>query len=790
MPSPRWRKVLRDVWHHKARTLLVVLAIAVGIVGAGSVLNAWSLLRRVTTEGYHATNPAAATLRTDSVDASLLERVRAVPGIEAAEARRTVIGAVLTQGAWHTAILFVAEDFAAARIGRVTSESGTWPPSDGTLIVERSSMEFSGAAIGEAVPVRVGDGPEVPLQVSGVARDAGLAPGWMEHVVYGFITPATLPRFGLPATLNQLRITVADRTQDRESVRRLAYQVKALVESTGRTVTDVDVPEPGEHIHAAQINSLLYTQGAFGLLALILSGFLVVNLIAAMLTGQVREIGVMKALGASPGQLAAMYLGVAFVLGLAACLIALPAAALLGRGYAEFSASLLNFDTTGFRIPVWSLAVQLVVGAFLPVVAAAVPVLHGCRIPVSAALRDFGIAGQGGAPGPVLSRVSGLRRPLLLSLRNAFRHRQRMALTLATLALGGAVYLGALDLRASIRASVGDLFERRLRYDMSLQLAGLHAPDSLEAAARSVVGVRAAEAWLGRRAAVLRPDGSMGNAFPVGGFPAGSGMVSFPLDSGRWFRPGGGNELVVNRRLLEEEPGLNLGRTVTLMIGGTPSEWTVTGVVASMPSASAFVERTALGHAVNDLRSGQLVVTAALSGAGAQSELIRRLRGELAAAGFEVASGQLLVESRRVMEDHLLMVAGFLLLMSQAMLVVGGLGLASTMSLSVLERTREIGVLRAIGARHRAILTLIQVEGLVIALASWALAIPLSIPMSTVLGRAFGRIMLPVRNEARIPDPGGILLWLGVVVVVSVLACAWPGYRATRITTAAALAYE
>jgi putative ABC transport system permease protein len=142
------------------------------------------------------------------------------------------------------------------------------------------------------------------------------------------------------------------------------------------------------------------------------------------------------------------------------------------------------------------------------------------------------------------------------------------------------------------------------------------------------------------------------------------------------------------------------------------------------------------------------------------------------------------------MEDHLLMVAGFLLLMSQAMLVVGGLGLASTMSLSVLERTREIGVLRAIGARHRAILTMIQVEGLVIALASWALAIPLSIPMSTVLGRAFGRIMLPVRNDAMIPDPGGILLWLGVVVVVSVLACAWPGYRATRITTAAALAYE
>ena len=184
------------------------------------------------------------------------------------------------------------------------------------------------------------------------------------------------------------------------------------------------------------------------------------------------------------------------------------------------------------------------------------------------------------------------------------------------------------------------------------------------------------------------------------------------------------------------------------------------------------------------------MVTAAARGPEEKSQLIRRRREELATAGFIVASGQLVVESRRVLEDHLLMVAGFLLVMSQAMIVVGGLGLASTMSLSVLERTREIGVFRAIGARHRAILTIVQVEGLVIGLASWVLAIPLSIPMSVVLGNGFGRIMIPVRVVTLFPEPVGVLLWLAVVVVVSLAASAWPGYRATRITTAAALAYE
>jgi putative ABC transport system permease protein len=140
-------------------------------------------------------------------------------------------------------------------------------------------------------------------------------------------------------------------------------------------------------------------------------------------------------------------------------------------------------------------------------------------------------------------------------------------------------------------------------------------------------------------------------------------------------------------------------------------------------------------------------------------------------------------------EDHLLMVADFLGVTAILLIVVGGLGLAATMSLSVLERTREIGVLRALGAAHGAILLMVQVEGLVIALLSWAIALPLSVPMSVILGQAFGRIMFAVPTTLT-PDVTAVLRWLGVVVLVSIVSCAWPALRATRITTAAALSYE
>jgi len=790
MIRPRVRKVLRDVWHHKARTMLVVLAIAIGIVGAGAVLNTWSLLRRVTREGYLATNPASATIRTDSIDGGLLDRVRRLPGIRDVQARRTVYGRAMVGGTWRTAVLFAAEDFAGAAIGTLQPVSGIWPPADGSLVVEASSVEYAAAAVGEPILVQVGEEEPQSLEVTGIARDAGLAPGWMEHVVYGFVTPATLARLGAPSSLDLLQLTVEDRSLEWEAVRRIAYDAKALVESTGRRVQNVDVPEPGEHVHAAQINSLLFTQGAFGVLALLLSGFLVINLVTAMLAGQVREIGVMKAIGARGGQLAAMYLGLALVLGLVACLIALPTAAVLGRWYAGFTATLLNFDTTGYSIPRWSLAVQLGVGALLPVAAAAMPVMRGVRIPVSMALRDFGIEAEGDGGPRFLRQIGGVTRPLLLSIRNAFRRRQRMALTLLTLALGGAVYLGALNLRSSIRHSVGYMYGEILRYDLSVGFARSYSADSIEAAVGRVAGVAAVEAWSGIRAAAARADGVLGNSFPLGAVPADTRMVAFPVDSGRWLTSADRNALVVNRSLRQGEPEAELGAELTLVIGGKPSRWTVVGIVTSGPGATAFATREAVAQATGDSLMDRAMIKAEIAEPGAQAELSRRLRGELEAQGFEIGSSQLMAESRRVLEDHLLMVAGFLLIMSQAMIVVGGLGLASTMSLSVLERTREIGVLRAIGARHGAILTMVQAEGLVISLASWVLAIPLSIPMSVILGRTFGRIMMPVRITTLVPEASGMLAWLGVVVAVSLVACAWPAYRATRVTTAAALAYE
>jgi putative ABC transport system permease protein len=789
MLEPRWRKVLRDAWLHKARTAMVALAIAVGLAGAGTIAVTWALVREATGAGYRASLPASATLRIEPVDEALLAQVRALPEVAAVRARRTASLAMRVAGTWRTALVYALDDYEATHIGRLRPEAGQWPPADGAVVIERSSVDFAGAAIGEPVAASLDRADPATLAVTGIVRDVSLAPGWMEHVVYGFATPATLAQLGTPAGFGELQFRVRDADADRSAVRRVAAQVQALAERDGRRVLAVDVPEPGQHIHAAQMDSLLMTQAAFAALTLLVCAFLVVNLVAAMLAGQVREIGTMKALGARPAQLARMYLAFAAALGGAATLAALPVALLVGHRYAGLKAELLNFPLDGVAIPAWAIVALIATGVVLPVAAALVPVRRGCRLPVAQALRDVGMgSGSDGSQAPRALRVNGLARPLLLALGNALRRRQRTLLTLAALALGGAVFLGAGNLRAGVIDSV-DLLFSSMRFDIVLRLVEPADRDRLEAIAGGVAGVARAEAWAGTRASVMHDEGTPGSTFALTALAPDTALVAPRMLGGRWLEPGDAAAVVAGRGLLRDEPGLVTGATVRLSIDGKPLALNVVGIADGGPGASAYVTRETLAAHRGDARATSVVVASSLRNPASQLDLIARLRVELDRAGMPVATSQLLGESRASIEDHLLMVVQFLAVMGWVIIAVGGMGLASTMGLAVLERRREIGVLRAIGARHRSVFALIQVEGLAIALASWLLALPLSAPMSLLLASSFGRVMFTVPLRA-LPPPDSAARWLALVVVVSLLACAAPAIRAMRIPVATALKYE
>lgn len=789
MFDTRWRKTLRDVWGHRARTLLVVLAVALGLISAGAILDAWALIRLATQSSCIASHPVAATLQITPLDGAFLARVRKLPEVAAARLRRTIVATTQGPGERKTMVLHALDNVTTPNIGRLQDAQGGWPPNDGEIMIEHSSLDYSGATVGEGLPVAVAGQMPIMLQVGGTVRDVSVAPGWMDHLVYGFISPKTLHLLGAPSGFDELQITVLEPHPSRQDVRLLAWRIKTLAEAEGRRVGRIDVPLPGQHIHASQMDTLMTTQGGFGVLTLLVCGCLIVNLISAMLAGQRRELGIMKAVGASEQQLAMQILTLAGALGLLAAAIALPVAAWLGRRYGSFQGELLNFPVDRYAIPTWAFAAQAAVGIALPVLAAAVPVAQACRRSVVAALREQELS-DGSAAIRVRHWLQGvpLARPQLLSLHNAFRQRQRCLLTLLALATAGSVFIGANNLRTAVEQSVDLLFVNQ-HHDVVLRLLEPQPASRLIETANAMPGVSLAEAWGSASAGLARTDGTVGNMFNLLAVPPRSRLLTPVMQSGRWLRAGDTEGVVIGSGLLKSDPGLKVGHPLQLMIDGRQGSCRVVGIINSGPAPVAYISQPEFtAWRGRDLASLLLVRTVAREKEG-QLDFIRRLRESFDSQGLTVASSQLLSEQRQGIKDHLQMVVSFLGGMGWVMIVVGGMGLASTMSVAVLERQREIGVLRAIGARGSTILGMVQLEGLVMALLGWLMSLPLSVPISLVLARSFASAMFPVRTSL-VPEPVGALRWLALVTIVSVVACVWPARQAMRVSVVKALQYE
>ncbi|HEY8876160.1 MAG TPA: ABC transporter permease, partial [Roseateles sp.] len=355
---------------------------------------------------------------------------------------------------------------------------------------------------------------------------------------------------------------------------------------------------------------------------------------------------------------------------------------------------------------------------------------------------------------------------------------QRMLLTVLALASGGAVYLGAANLRSAVRGSVDDLFDAQ-RYQLQVRVATPAPATKLESLALKVPGIAAAEAWRGLRTHLgAEPLTLLG--------VSSTGQLLTPrLVEGRWLGAGAAQELVVSRLLQRQQPALTVGSTHRI----AERDWTVVGLVEAGPQALAYTSRATLeALASNDLATSLVLRLQRPESPVALLDAARELREAFTDAGLGVAASQSQAENRRVLEDHMLMVVDFLGAMGIVMIAVGAMGLASTMGLAVLERRREIGVLRAIGARNGAILAMVQVEGLTLVALAWLTSLPLALPISALLEMAFGRIMFAVPWKL-VPSAATAFTWLGLMALISLLACALPARRALRIPAAQALAY-
>ena len=381
--------------------------------------------------------------------------------------------------------------------------------------------------------------------------------------------------------------------------------------------------------------------------------------------------------------------------------------------------------------------------------------------------------------------------PLCSRCANTFRQRGRLILTLGTLAIGGAGFIVAMNVSASMNASVNDKFNAQ-KYDVQFTFNQPYSEKELEQTVLSVEGVSRLECWGNATAVRQLADGTESNKFSLLAPPGITDlMTSLPLLDGRWLHPEDDNALVFNNVLLSLMPDVKVGDTVILNIAGKESAWRLVGVAQEIMSPPvAYVNKEALDRVLGmDGQASAVIVVSRNRNAENVASLTRNLEAKFAASGLDVARTTRMVDARKMVEDHLLLLATFLTIMSILVLLVGGLGLASTMSINVMERTREIGVMRAIGASARSILTIIVSEGAIMGGLAWALALIISWPISQFVSTTFGLTFFdtPLRFAVSLP---GIFGWLAISIGFSALASLYPAWSATQLTVRQSLAYE
>jgi putative ABC transport system permease protein len=259
---------------------------------------------------------------------------------------------------------------------------------------------------------------------------------------------------------------------------------------------------------------------------------------------------------------------------------------------------------------------------------------------------------------------------------------------------------------------------------------------------------------------------------------------------GRDLRAGDTAALVVNTALAARSPAFAVGRDVTVTMGPAPVTFTVVGVAREpfTPAAGyiplAFFERHGHAGVANSLRLS-LDRGDAAGVAAARAALDPRL----AAAGVRVLGSSGTSDGRYAFDQHMLMIYVFLLVMAAVLAGVGGLGLTTTMSLNVMERRREMGVLRSVGATPARVWVIVAAEAAVVALLAWLLAMLLARPVGRALSDLLVRLML--RGQvAFVTAPWPAAAWLGISLLLGVLASVLPAWQASRRPVREAIAYE
>jgi putative ABC transport system permease protein len=411
-----------------------------------------------------------------------------------------------------------------------------------------------------------------------------------------------------------------------------------------------------------------------------------------------------------------------------------------------------------------------------------------------------------------LGRIRWLPRPTALALRTTFTRKGRLALTLITLSLAAGVVMAVFTARTSLMQTIDDIGSW-WHYDALIMFSRPDTYQNIESIAYKVDGVRFAEVWTDGYSIINRPDNTKNGQYFTMGMPANSRIADFQFIEGRPFESGDVG-VILNNELYKEEDYLSVGSYIDVDIGGKQIKRQVIGVVTgSLQGPRLYFEREDLAELMGIPGNGTRVFTQmdeskqgplsrGLFGIGIprldqtmtgmrafnQQQLADRLEREFDNKGYAVSETEISMLQLDDARGQLGILITFLVIMASALAAVGVIGLSGSMTLSVIESTREIGIMRAIGAGHGSVFAIYVTQGLVVGTISWLIGAIIAIPISWALMQSL--INALGMSLAYKYSFGGVFICLALVWLISALGSILPAWAASQVSIRDAIAYE
>jgi putative ABC transport system permease protein len=774
-------KALRDVQRRPLRTLLTIIGITLGVAGLVAINHTGHNLADAQRETYAGARQPDFTVLVSEISPTLLDVVARQDNVEAVDTRMTRTTRTSAGTGWFSTRLVGVEDFAQITLSELLLVEGRYP-GRGEVAYDIGAQEVLGLEIGDTVAIqRTGGAPTHYLQISGFVQVPEALDPTVANRATAFVPAVEARRFEGRQYNNFLMV----RLEDPRQASATASSITRMLNRRGIGTGNPTIRDPEVFTGSRELETLLVLLQVFSVIGLALSGFLVVNTVAAIMVEETRQIGIIKAVGGSARSMLIGYLGFASMIGLMGSVLGLIFGLIGGRVLTAYLAGLSGLFLPGFSIHWTDIVLAFAVGVGVAVASALVPTWMNTRRRIAELLQNIGVVAdfRRGLVHRLTTLAARFGTVFAMGVRNLARRPARAAITIVVVAVAVSAFLGTEAVNRSVSTTVDNLYELYggegwVSFEQPIDVGFKRRLESHPEVTR-------AEPW-------TRSSASIGStSTTVWGLPDDTRIYTARITDGGWLQRANPTSAVLTTNLADRI-NAEVGDVITLDMNGRSNLIQVTGLV---DDESTFLGADAIGKVflrIEDqhrfLGRGQRAGIFALQLESTAPDDVDRILADIEET-FAMHQPQTVPMYQD--QESAQRVIGILTLMLNAMVAIVGLvglaGIVNTLIINMTERRREFGILRSVGASRQQLTRLLVTEGVALATLGYALGLLFGYPLAWYLVNLTGRQLFGLEfHFSAIAFVGSFL----VAVLASAAVALGPALIATRIRPIQVLRYE